>query len=335
VTELDAERLHRDALIWDDHSGFEPSPLADLDQLERWQASGVDYLSVNVGYDVIPWQATIRTLADFRRRIGLRSDRYLLVDTAADVLRAQELGLLGITFDLEGMDALNDDVAMVAIYHRLGVRQMLFAYNRDNSAGGGCHGNDVGLTAFGQAVVAEMNRVGMVVDASHCGHRTSMEAFELSSKPAIFSHSNPWALTQRRRNVRDDQIRACAATGGVIGLNGIGHFMNDREARSESIFRRIDYVVQMVGAEHAGIGLDYPFPVGGDEIDSLLLRHPEFWPPSEGYGTGLYRNAQPEQFPEITALMVRAGYPEGAIRAVLGENFLRIARAVWPGDAAG
>jgi membrane dipeptidase len=209
---------------------------------------------------------------------------------------------------------------------------MLFAYNRDNRAGGGCHGRDVGLTAFGRAVVAEMNHVGMVVDASHCGHRTSMEAFEVSSKPAIFSHSNPWALTQRGRNIRDDQIRACAATGGVVGLNGIGHFMDDRLARSESIFQRIDYVVQMVGPDHAGIGLDYPFPVGGQDIDSLLLRHPEFWPPSEGYGTGLYRNAEPEQFPEITALMVGAGYPEPAIRGVLGENFLRIAREVWPGD---
>jgi membrane dipeptidase len=329
----DAGALHADALVWDDHSGFEPSPLADLDLLERWRASGVDYLSVNVGYDVMTWQETIRTLADFRARIGRRPDRYLLVDHVDDVLRAKAAGLLGITFDLEGMDALNDDVAMVGIYQKLGVRQMLFAYNRDNSAGGGCHGADVGLTSFGRAVVAEMNRVGMVVDVSHCGHRTSMEAFEVSIQPVIFSHSNPWALTHRGRNIRDDQIRGCAATGGVIGLNGIGHFMDDYQARSESIFRRIDYVVQMVGPDHAGIGLDYPFPVAGDEIDALLRRHPEFWPPSEGYGSGLYRNADPEQFPELTALMVQAGYPETVIRGILGENFLRVARQVWPGIA--
>jgi membrane dipeptidase len=329
LTATDAAALHADALVWDDHSGFEPSPLADLDQLERWRASGVDHLSVNVGYDVMTWQATIRTLADFRRRIALRPDRYLLVETADDVLRARASGLLGITFDLEGMNALNDDLAMVAFYHRLGVRQMLFAYNLDNSAGGGCHGADVGLTSFGRAVVAEMNRVGMVVDVSHCGHRTSLEACEVSRQPVIFSHSNPWTLTQRGRNARDDALLAVAATGGVIGVNGIGHFMDDREARSSSIFRCIDYVVGLVGAEHVGIGLDYPFPVGGDEIDALLRRHPEFWPPSDGYGTGLYRNAEPEQFPELTALMVQAGYPETAIRGVLGENFLRVARAVW------
>jgi membrane dipeptidase len=328
---LDPSALHADALVWDDHSGFEPSPHADLDQLARWRASGVDYLSVNVGYDVMTWQATIRTLADFRRRISLRPDRYLLVETVDDVLRAKSAGLLGITFDLEGMNALNDDLAMVAFYHRLGVRQMLFAYNLDNSAGGGCHGADVGITPFGRAVVAEMNRVGMVVDVSHCGHRTSMEAFEASARPVIFSHSNPWALVQRGRNARDEALRGCAATGGVIGINGIGHFMDDREARSESIFRAIDYVVDLVGPEHVGIGLDYPFPVNGLDIDGLLRRHPEFWPVSEGYGTGLYRNAEPEQFPELTALMIRAGYPEPAIRGALGENFLRIARQVWPG----
>lgn len=328
-----AAALHADALVWDDHSGFEPHPAADLDQLERWRSAGVDHLSVNVGYDVISWQATIRTLADFRRRIALRPDRYLLVETADDVLRAKARGLLGITFDLEGMNALNDDAAMVAFYHRLGVRQMLFAYNLDNTAGGGCHGADVGLTAFGRDVVAEMNRVGMVVDVSHCGHRTSLEAMEVSGQPVIFSHSNPWALTQRGRNIRDDQIRACAATGGVIGLNGIGHFMDDRDARSESIFRRIDYVVNLVGPGHAGIGLDYPFAVAGDDIDTLLRRHPEFWPPSDGYGSGLYRNAEPEQFPELTELMLRAGYPEPVVRGVLGENFLRVARHVWPGTA--
>ena len=227
------------------------------------------------------------------------------------------------------MDALRDDIAMVAFYYRLGVRQMLFAYNRNNAAGGGCHDEDVPLTDFGRAVVDEMNRVGMVVDCSHSGYRTTMEAMERSSAPVIFSHSNPSALTPHGRNIRDDQIRACAATGGVIGLNGIGLFLGDREARTESIFRRIDYVVQLVGPEHAGIGLDYPFPVRGLDIDGLLVTHPEVWPPSAGYGTGEYRNAEPEQLPELTELMLQAGYDEPTVRGILGENFLRVAGAVW------
>ncbi len=324
-----AAALHADALVWDDHSGFEPSPQADLDQLERWRASGVDYLSVNAGYDVISWQDTIRTLADFRRRLAVRVDRYLLVETADDVGRAKAEGRLAITFDLEGMDALNGDISMVAFYYRLGVRQMLFAYNLNNAAGGGCHDIDAGLTDFGRAVVDEMNRVGMVVDCSHSAYRTTMEAMERSSAPVIFSHSNPSALTAHGRNIRDDQIRACAATDGVIGLNGIGRFLGDRDATMASLFRRVDYVVQLVGPEHAGIGLDYPFPVAGVDIESLLRTRPQTWPASEGYGSGDFCNAEPEQLPELTDLMLGAGYPEAAVRAVLGENFLRVARAVW------
>ncbi|HVA86355.1 MAG TPA: hypothetical protein VNF73_08580 [Candidatus Saccharimonadales bacterium] len=89
--------LHAEALEWDDHSGFEPSPLADLDLLGRWRSAGVDHLSVNVGYDVIRWQDTIRTLADSRVRTERCPDRYLLVDRADDVLEARACGLLGIT----------------------------------------------------------------------------------------------------------------------------------------------------------------------------------------------------------------------------------------------
>jgi len=329
-----AAALHAESLVWDDHSGFEPNPLADLDQLERWSASGVDYLSINVGYDVISWQETVRTLADFRVRLERRPERYLLAETADDVLRAQAEGRMAVTFDLEGMDALNDDLSMVAFYHRLGVRQMLFAYNLNNSCGGGCHDVDIGLTQFGRDVIDEMNRVGMVVDGSHSGHRTTMEAMARSSQPVIFSHSNPAALTPHGRNIRDDQIRACAATGGVIGLNGIGLFLGDRQGRTESLFRRIDHVVQLVGPDHAGIGLDYYFPVAGVGFGDFVAQLPRIWPASEGYGTNDYRNVEPEQLPELTGLMLRAGYPDETVRGVLGLNFLRVARAVWKPTAS-
>ena len=327
-----ASALHAGSLVWDDHSGFEPVPAADLDQLERWRAAGVDYLSVNVGYDVITPAQTLQTLADFRVRLARRPDRYLLVRTVDDILRAQHAGLLGITFDLEGMDALADDVNMVALFYALGVRQMLVAYNRNNRAGGGCHDADVGLTDFGRSVIAEMLRVGMVVDCSHTAYRTTIEAMEMCAAaglPAIFSHSNPAALVRHGRNIRDEQIRACAATGGVIGLNGIGLFLADEAATTASIARAIDYVVELVGVAHAGIGLDYPFPVAGDEIDDLLVRRPDVWPPAEGYGTGRFRNADPEQFPGLTEELLRLGYADADVVAILGGNFLRVARACW------
>ena len=132
---------------------------------------------------------------------------------------------MAVTFDLEGMNALDGSVDMVSLYYALGVRQMLVAYNRNNQAGGGCHDTDAGLTAFGRAVISEMNRVGMLIDCSHCSYRTSMEAMELSRAPVIFSHSNARALHDHERNIRDEQARACAATGGVIGIVGLDAFL--------------------------------------------------------------------------------------------------------------
>ena len=156
----------RDSFVWDAHSGFESRPDARLEQLKKWKNSGVSYLSVNVGYDVRPWTNTINTLASFRRQIHLLREEYLLVETVNDIDRAIKDNKLGITFDIEGMESLDGNVDLVSFYYGLGVRQMLFAYNLNNRAGGGCHDEDVRLTQFGRDVVHEMNQVGMLVDLS-------------------------------------------------------------------------------------------------------------------------------------------------------------------------
>ncbi|HSY85059.1 MAG TPA: membrane dipeptidase, partial [Verrucomicrobiae bacterium] len=161
-----AAALHASALVWDDHGGFafsKPSILADL---ERWRAAGIDYLSINAGYDVVPWTETLEAVSKYRHWIRTHPATLVQVETVDDILRARSQGKLAVTFDLEGMNALNGDIGMVDLYYRLGVRQMLFAYNRNNLAGGGCHDEDIGLSEFGREVIAEMNRVGMVVDCS-------------------------------------------------------------------------------------------------------------------------------------------------------------------------
>src|SRR5207247_805058 len=113
------------------------------------------------------------------------------------------------------------------------------------------------LTPFGRRVIEEMNRVGMLVDCTHTGYRTTMEVMEMASQPVIFSHSNPAALYRHGRNITDEQIRACARTGGVIGINALGIFMTDRQASTNAIVDCIGYVADLVGPEHVGIALDY------------------------------------------------------------------------------
>ena len=134
---------------------------------------------------------------------------------------------MAVAFDIEGAKALNDSIEMVRIYYELGVRQMLFAYNINNAAGGGCHDEDSGLTAFGRSVVSEMNDVGMMVDCSRCGYRTTLEIMENSRDPVVFSHSNARKLWDHERNICDEQAIRCANAGGVVGVNGISQFTGD------------------------------------------------------------------------------------------------------------
>jgi membrane dipeptidase len=321
-----AAKLYAKALVWDDHSGFEPHPKAELANLRRWKDAGVHYLSVDVGYDVIDWRTSLATLAAFRTWIQKHPEDYRLVKTVADIRKARRDGKLAIAFDLEGMNALDGDVNMVGAYHELGVRQMLFAYNLNNKAGGGCHDQDVGLTPFGREVIAEMNRVGMIVDCSHTSYRTTMEAMEASADPVIFSHSCAKALRRHGRNITDEQIRACARTGGVVGVTGIGIFLGANDVSSATFVDHIAHMAELVGPEHVGIALDYAFEVEG--LDGLTTANPAYWPPEE-YGVKGVKFVPPEQLPEITETMVARGFKDREILGILGGNFLRVASRVW------
>jgi membrane dipeptidase len=268
----DLEQLYREALVWDAHAGVFPSPQVDLNLLDEWRQLGASYVSINVGFDVMNWQETLATLAAYRRWVLRNTDHFVLANDAVDIDRARAAGKLALSFDIEGMNALNEDLNMVGLYHALGVRQMLFAYNLNNAAAGGCHDRDTGLTAFGREVVQEMNRVGMIVDCSHAGYRTTMDIMQVSQKPVVFSHSNPAAVWPHQRNIDDEQIRACAATGGVIGLNGMGIFLGDNDISVDTMVRHVCYVCDLVGSEHIGIGFDYS---PGIDVDiGVILRGP-------------------------------------------------------------
>ena len=321
-----ARALYAGALVWDDHSGFDPDARVDLACLDRWRSAGVHYLSVNVGYDVVPWRKTLQTLAAFRAWIEQHPADYLLVRTAEDVPRARQTGRMAVSFDLEGMNALDGDLHMVSAYYALGVRQMLFAYNLNNAAGGGCHDGDAGLTDFGRAVIREMNRVGMLVDCSHSARRTTLEAMELSSAPVIFSHSCAHAVTPHGRNITDAQIRACAATGGVVGINGVGLFLGGNDRAPERFADHVLHVTDIAGPAHVGIALDYAFDTGG--IAEVLGAHADYWPPQE-YPGGAVEFIAPQALPEIVEILLRRGCSDAQVQGLLGGNFLRVAQQVW------
>ncbi len=314
--------------VWDAHAGFELKSVDDLATLAVWKDAGVNFLSVNVGYDVIPWQRTVKALSLARDWID-KTDGYRLVGTAQELVRAVAAGDLAVAFDIEGMNALDEAVDMVRFYYDLGVRQMVLAYNLNNAGGGGCHDADTGLTDFGCAVIAEMNAVGMLVDCSHCGYRTSMGAMDCSKDPVIFSHSNARALRDHERNIRDDQAVRCAATGGVIGVNGINQFVGVDDISTASIADHIDYYLDLVGGEHVGIGLDYFHATNdGAGFEETLSGNDRYWPKSQ-YSGAKVRCAAPVQLQEVGEEMLRRNHPERVVENVLGGNFRRVAGQVW------
>ncbi len=311
---------------WDNHSGFGYAGPRDVELLDRWRSAGVNYLSINVGYDPVPWSTTVRAIADYTKGVEARSDM-VLCPTFSHVLAAWHAGQMALTFDIEGMGSLNGDLSMVELYYRLGVRQMLIAYNLNNDAGGGCHDQDTGLTDFGRTVVREMNRVGMVVDCAHSGIKSGLEAMKLSSKPCIFSHANARALHDHERNITDEQIRAVAATGGVVGINGLSIFLGDGAPKVASMVAHIDYMAKLVGTDHVGIGLDYDPSTGGPELDEATSA--KYWPARQYPASIKEEFLPPSILPQVSEQLHSLGYKESSIRAIMSGNFERVASQVW------
>jgi membrane dipeptidase len=135
-------------------------------------------------------------------------------------------------------------------------------------------------------------------------------------------------LTDHERNVPDDVLRACAATGGVVGINGIGLFLGSNEPTAADLFRHLDYVVQLIGAEHVGIALDTTFPRSADDDGGGANRDQNYWPAAKGYD-GSLASLGPEVLPELVDLMREAGYPAAALEGILGGNFARVAAECW------
>jgi len=320
--------FHEDALVWDNHLCLPIGRGGDfLPELERIRRSGVDVVSINIGDSDVTLEAQMRMAAALRHVVLSHANQFALIARSADIALAKAEGKLGVFFDVEGGYAMDDQLSVLQLYADIGVRWMLLVYNTRNRIGFGVHDDvDEGLTDFGREAIAEMDRVGLIKCLSHTGYRTARDVLEASRKPVIFSHSNPRALRDHPRNIPDDLIRECARTDGVVCINGVGIFLGDNDVSTQTFARHIDYVVQLVGVDHVGLGLDYLFNEA--ELNAHLAARPDIWPAEWGYKTGI-KFFTPEQLPELTELLLR-GFREADVRKILGENLLRVAETVWP-----
>jgi membrane dipeptidase len=277
----------------------------------------------------------------------VRQHPNLLIATKAEhILDARSENRAAFILATQGGLWVANKLYRIEMFHRLGLRILLPSYNADNTIGGGCvDASNQGLTRFGELVVQECNRLGIVLDGSHCSQRTALEMTELSADPIIYSHSGCRALVDNLRNVDDDQIRACAAKGGVVCMVDFAPFlykpgMNRRPTLVDMV-DHIDHVAQLLGnTSHIGIGTDMSLGTYASTHGADAWGSPAYTDVSRDYYdfqpvTAISRQKQVDGFDSFSEVgnlvteLQRRGYEETDIAAILGLNLLRVFKQVW------
>lgn len=323
------ENIISTSTIWDNHSclPLRPEDTSFLPQLQRYIDAGFSIVCLNIGYWKNSFKQHLDMASSFINWINDNSDRFALLTSFTSLEEALSDNRLVIFFDAEGTNVICHDLERLQILYDIGVRWMSLAYNEANAVTGGCMaGQDKGLTSFGKDVITEMNRIGIMVCCSHVGYKSALEVMEYSDKPVIFSHSNCHELWSHPRNIPDTLIEACAATGGVIGINAVGPFLQNSGAEAENMVRHIDYIIQRVGPDYATLGLDYVFDK--EELLFYLKNNQNIFPNNDGTRTD-FPILGPECLPDIIQGLLNLGYPNDTIQKILGGNLIRVAHKVW------
>lgn len=279
------------------------------------------------------FRGTVRNIEQWNLKFDIYKNLIMPIRRVEDIGEAKERGRVGIIIGFQNTSPLEDDVNLLQVFRDLGVRIMQLTYNDRNYSGDGCfERTDSGLSEFGLRVVGEMNRQGILIDLSHTGYRTAMEAIEVSDDPVAFTHANPKALLENPRNKTDEQIKALAEKGGVIGATPYPIFLPAGYRSKLSDFLDVmDYLVDLVGVNHVAVGTDFTEkqPEGfftwlhtGKSWEKPFseLEYPVIYP--EGI-----RSA--DECPNITRGLVERGYTESEVKKIIGENWLRLYSQVW------
>ncbi len=259
-----------------------------------------------------------------------------LVRTAQDIRDAKTNGKLGVMFGLQDAECLEGDLTLLTILHRLGLRVTTLTYNERNSLGSGCDEmNDLGLTSFGRQVVTELSRLGIVLDLSHVGEKTSLQAMEHTNDPPIFSHSNPKQMTPSKRCITDAQIKAASQLGGVVGISVWSPMTYSTPGEQPTVtdyIDRVDYAVNLVGVEHVGIGSD--IFEGKNPIlwrATTKRRYPEIVGEFDRHNIHVAGLETHMDLRDIVYELDARGYGEEDILKILGGNFMRVFEKVLGG----
>lgn len=324
--------LHRDAIVIDGLVVSNWSP----EVFEAMRAGGLTAANCTCSI----WENfrdTCLNLARWDRWFDEHGDLIVKVRTADDIRLAKQTGKVGVILGFQNTSAFEDQLDAIGFFKQAGVGIVQMTYNTQNLIGNGCYeSTDGGLSDFGREAVAEMNRVGMLCDLSHVGANTSRDVILASRKPVAYSHCLPSGLKEHPRNKSDDELRFIAEHGGFIGVTMFPPFLKRGvEAGVDDVVEAIDYVINLAGEDAVGIGTD--FTQGhGDAFFDWITRDKGYARRLTDFGEITFPEgfATLAEYPNLTAAMADAGWPETKIRKILGLNWLRLLEDVWSGDDA-
>jgi membrane dipeptidase len=295
-----------------------------------WREVGVNCVTTTLGgLNTRDFSGTVADIARWYRRFQV-SGYFRLVTTTAEAHQAKEDGKVGVIFNLQNASPIGEDLEKLDTLYNFGVRIIQLTYNLRNLVGDGCtERSQGGLSHFGAQVVQRMNQLGMVVDLSHCGYRTAMDALELSTAPPAFTHAFCQALVEHDRAKTDEQLKAMAGRGGYLGILAVPFFLSkDPNAGLEVMLDHIDHAMEVMGPDKVGIGTDWgswtsevPEPLragvkaafhamGFREEHGLVI------------GGGIGEMGRYKDWYQITRGLVSRGYRDAEIQGLLGGNFL-------------
>lgn len=315
----------------------------DARTLADAHASGLTAVNITLGYtmgDMPPYEHTLHEIEVWDALLRDHAADLVKVRTAEDIHRAQREGRVGIIYGFQNAVAIGDDLGRVETFHRLGVRVVQLTYNQANHIGDGsmAPGNR-GLTAFGREVVEALNDSRIMVDLSHSGERTCLEATEVSRQPVSINHTGCRALTDLPRNKTDEELRRVASRGGFVGIYFMPFLDLSGHARAQHVVEHIDHAVNICGEDHVGIGTDGPV-TSIDDLDAYqeLLAEQVARRREAGVGAaGERSDTLPfvvdlrgvDQFYELIRLLELRGYSSDRIDKIMGRNFVAYAERVW------
>ncbi len=318
----------------------------ELPSWSWWEDSGVDaiYTTIGISQGVSEREAYFHALNDIARwtmRFD-KSPRLAKVTRAQDVASAKREGRYGIILGTQNLNCLNGDLDNIELFYKFGIRGMQLTYNLRNLAGNGCtERRDGGLSEFGIDAISRMNELGILVDLSHCGARTTTEAIKASKQPVAFTHTFPRAVHDHDRGKTDEALQALRDNGGYMGVLMVPDFLTSSDHPSvEHCLDHIAYVAELLGVERIGIGTDYghyyPLQLRISNRKKLLEGLTERGVTSEGWRRGHFREHVLEvngyrdwrDFHNIVSELHARGYTKSEIAGILGGNFLRFFQSV-------